>query len=276
MKKLIAKINSYESLKYPVDGFILGLLGYSYCFEKSFSLDEIKKIINENPDKEIFISLNKIITSSQLEEYKKILKKVDALNIKGIIVGDVAALTYNLKTNIILDQMHLNNSSLAINHYYNNKVSGIVLTNDITIDEINYISKNTNAILFKEVFGLPHLSTSVRKLVSNYLDYFKIKSNENRYFICEDKSNDYYSVVEEKYGTHIFGNKVLNLFDKIDCIDVDYFILNDYLLDKVKFMQVATIFSNNNKSMCNHIKKLFDTDKGFCDKKTMYKVKNND
>lgn len=276
MKKLIAKVNSRESLKYPVDGFILGILGFSYCFEITFSLEEIKKIIGENPDKEIFISLNKIVSNNELEEYKKVLNEVDDLNVNGIIVGDIAALTYNLKTNIILDQMHLNNSSLAINHYYNNKVSGVWLTNDITLDEINYISKNTNAILFKEVLGLPHLSTSVRKLVNNYLEHFNIKTTKKGYLIKEDKSDDYYHIIEDDYGTHIFGNKVLNLFNKLDDINVHYLVLNDFLLDKDKFMKASTIFSKNDKKNAPYINQLFDTDEGFINKKTMYKVKNDE
>ena len=276
MKKLLAKVNSYDSLKYPVDGFILGFENYSYCFEKYFNLEEIKKIIKENPFKEFFISVNKIITNDKLDEYKEILKNIDSLNVKGIIVGDVAALTYNLKTNLILDQLHLNNSSLSINHYYNNNVKGVFLTNDITLQEINFIRDNTKSILFKEVFGLPHLSTSLRKLISNYLEYFNVKNRTKGYYISENNSNDYYHIVENDSETHIFGNKVLNLFEYIDDINVDYLIINDFLLDKKKFMKVVSIFKENDKSKGKKIKELFDTDDGFIHKKTMYKVKDNE
>lgn len=276
MKKILVKINDEKFLKYPVDGFILGVLNYSNCFSISFSFEEIEKIALENKDKEIFVSLNKVIKNDELDDYKSTLKKLDSLNLKGIIVGDVAALTYDLKTDLILDQAHLNNSSLTINHYYNNGVNGMVLTNDITLDEINYISKNTEAILFKQVFGLPHLSTSQRKLASNYLEYFNIKDNSKSYLIKEDDKDEYYHVVEDKFGTHILGSKVLNLFDKIDDINVDYFILDGYLLDKEKFEETVSTFLKKDKNSNEKIKQLFDTDEGFINKKTMYKVKNNE
>lgn len=276
MKKTLIKVNNYNDLKYPSDGFILGVLDYSFLFSKTFSVKEIKLIIKENKDKEIFAELNYIVPNSKIDEYKNVLKSLDKLGLKGIIVGDIAALTYNLETPIILNQLHLNNSSLTINHYYKNGVAGFILTNDITIDEINTIRKNTKAILFKEVFTLPHLSTSLRKLVSNYKNYFDIDSNSKNYYICENKKDTYYSVIEDNYGTHILGSKVLNLFDELDYLDVNYIILNNYMLDNEKFKKVLDIFINNDKEKSFYIKNEFDTDKGFINKKTIYKVKKDE
>ena len=276
MKKTLIKVNNYNDLKYPSDGFILGVLDYSFLFSKTFSVKEIKLIIKENKDKEIFAELNYIVPNSKIDEYKNVLKSLDKLGLKGIIVGDIAALTYNLETPIILNQLHLNNSSLTINHYYKNGVAGFILTNDITIDEINTIRKNTKAILFKEVFTLPHLSTSLRKLVSNYKNYFNIDSNSKNYYICENKKDTYYSVIEDNYGTHILGSKVLNLFDELDYLDVNYIILNNYMLDNEKFKKVLDIFINNDKEKSFYIKNEFDTDKGFINKKTIYKVKKDE
>ena len=276
MKKTLIKVNNYNDLKYPSDGFILGVLDYSFLFSKTFSVKEIKQIIKENKDKEIFAELNYVVPNSKIDEYKNMLKSLDKLGLKGIIVGDIAALTYNLETPIILNQLHLNNSSLTINHYYKNGVAGFILTNDITIDEINTIRKNTKAILFKEVFTLPHLSTSLRKLVSNYKNYFNIDSNSKNYYICENKKDTYYSVIEDNYGTHILGSKVLNLFDELDYLDVNYIILNNYMLDNEKFKKVLDIFINNDKEKSFYIKNEFDTDKGFINKKTIYKVKKDE
>lgn len=276
MKKTLIKVNNYNDLKYLSDGFILGVLDYSFLFSKTFSVKEIKQIIKENKDKEIFAELNYIVPNSKIYEYKNVLKSLDKLGLKGIIVGDIAALTYNLETPIILNQLHLNNSSLTINHYYKNGVAGFILTNDITIDEINTIRKNTKAILFKEVFTLPHLSTSLRKLLSNYKNYFDIDSNNKNYYICENKKNAYYSVIEDSYGTHILGSKVLNLFDELDYLDVNYIILNNYMLDNEKFKKVLDIFINNDKENSFYIKNEFDTDKGFINKKTIYKVKKDE
>ena len=268
MSKILLKINDVKELSYEADGYILGIDKYSFLFGKTFSIDEIKKIKDDLKGKEIFVSFNRVIFNSELEDYKKKLKKVDSLGISGIIVGDIAALTYDIKTNVILDQMHLNNSFYAINHYYNNGVYGTVLTNDITLSEINDIKKNTKSVLFKQVFGYPHLSTSKRRLISNYKEYFNINDTSSIYEISEKNSNNIYKIIEDNFGTHILGDKVLNLlsFD----IDVDYKIVDGFMLGDVK--KVLEIFMNNKKDKNDWINDTYNANYGFINKETIYRV----
>jgi collagenase-like PrtC family protease len=272
MSKILLKINDVKELSYEADGYILGIDKYSFLFGKTFNIDEIKKIKDDLKGKEIFVSFNRVIFNSELEDYKKKLKKVDSLGIAGIIVGDIAALTYDIKTNVILDQMHLNNSFYAINHYYNNGVYGTVLTNDITLSEINDIKKNTKSVLFKQVFGYPHLSTSKRKLISNYKEYFNINDTSSIYEISEKNSNNIYKIIEDNFGTHILGDKVLNLlsFD----IDVDYKIVDGFMLGDVK--KVLEIFMNNKKDKNDWINDTYNANYGFINKETIYRVKKDE
>jgi len=272
MSKILLKINDVKELSYEADGYILGIDKYSFLFGKTFSIDEIKKIKDDLKKKEIFVSFNRVIFNSELEDYKKKLKKVDSLGIAGIIVGDIAALTYDIKTNVILDQMHLNNSFYAINHYYNNGVYGTVLTNDITLSEINDIKKNTKSVLFKQVFGYPHLSTSKRRLISNYKEYFNINDTSSIYEIVEKNSNNIYKIIEDNFGTHILGDKVLNLlsFD----IDVDYKIVDGFMLGDVK--KVLEIFMNNKKDKNDWINDTYNANYGFINKETIYRVKKDE
>lgn len=272
MSKILLKINDVKELSYEADGYILGIDKYSFLFGKTFNIDEIKKIKDALKKKEIFVSFNRVIFNDELEDYKMKLKEVDDLGINGILVGDIAALTYDIKTNVILDQMHLNNSFYAINHYYNNGVYGTVLTNDITLSEINDIKKNTKSTLFKQVFGYPHLSTSKRKLISNYKEYFNINDASSIYEISEKNSNNIYKIIEDNFGTHILGDKVLNLlsFD----IDVDYKIVDGFMLGDVK--KVLEIFMNNKKDKNDWINDTYNANYGFINKETIYRVKKDE
>lgn len=272
MSKILLKINDVKELSYEADGYILGIDKYSFLFGKTFNIDEIKKIKEDLKKKEIFVSFNRVIFNDELEDYKMKLKEIDDLGINGIIVGDIAALTYDIKTNVILDQTHLNNSFYAINHYYNNGVSGSVLTNDITLSEINDIKKNTKSVLFKQVFGYPHLSTSKRKLISNYKEYFNINDASSSYEISEKNSSNSYKIIEDSCGTHILGDKVLNLlsFD----IDVDYKIVDGFMLGDVK--KVLEIFMNNKKDKNDWINDTYNANYGFINKETIYKVKKDE
>ena len=272
MSKILLKINDVKELSYEADGYILGIDKYSFLFGKTFNIDEIKKIKDDLKKKEIFVSFNRVIFNDELEDYKMKLKEIDDLGINGIIVGDIAALTYDIKTNVILDQTHLNNSFYAINHYNNNGVYGTVLTNDITLSEINDIKKNTKSVLFKQVFGYPHLSTSKRKLISNYKEYFNINDASSIYKISEKNSNNIYKIIEDNFGTHILGDKVLNLlsFD----IDVDYKIVDGFMLDDVK--KVLEIFMNNKKDKNDWINDTYNANYGFINKETIYRVKKDE
>lgn len=272
MKTLI-KVNSIDELKLDADGYILGFNDFCLSFEKTFSIDEIKSIVKEYSEKEIFVSLNKMIFNSELSLYKSILFELDKLPLKGIIIGDTAALIYNLNTNLIMEQLHLNNSYLTANHYYNNGCSGIYLTNDITLEDINYIKENSNSILFKDVFCLSHLSTSKRNLITNYLKHFNIDKKDEYFYICEEKDNNYYLIKEDKTGTHIYNSKVLNIIDKVDDLKTDYVIFDSHMLNKENFKE---IYNDYKKGIIDNekINKLFDFDNGFINKKTIYKVKN--
>lgn len=275
MAKILLKINNSDDFSCATDGYIIGISDFCICFGKTYNVEKVEEIKKNVNNKKLFVSLNRPIYNFELKEYKNILKKLDNMGLDGIIVGDVAALTYGLKTPIILDQLHLNNSSLSIKHYAKNNVSGVVLTNDITLDEINKIKcESKNTLLFKQVFGLPHLSTSARYLISNYLEHFNKSLKDRVCIISEDgKINEYY-ITEDYFGTHILSKKPINLIDKLDSIKVDYFIVDGYLLSDYKW--VIEAFMNKNIKLKDEIDSKFNANEGFINKKTIYKVRHDD
>lgn len=275
MSKILLKINNKDELLYPSDGYILGVKNFCICFGKTYTPSEIRKIKKKNDEKKVFASLNRVIFNNELKFYKETLKKLDDIGLDGIIVGDVAALSYELTTPITLDQLHLNNSSLTIEHYYNNGVNGIILTNDITLKETNDIKENNKKMLtFKQVFGLPHLSTSKRKLISNYLKHFNKSSNGRFFKIKENNSDNEYIILEDHFGTHILNGSPINLIDRLSNINADFFIFDGYLLNDFKW--VLDAFMKNNYKLKDKIDDTFNSNEGFINQKTIYKVKNND
>lgn len=275
MSKMLLKVNHDYDLNYSVDGFILGLEGFSICFDKSFNVDEIIDVLNNNKDKEIYVALNRPILNYELDKYKELLKKLDNLNLTGIIAGDVSILTYNLNTNIIIDQLHLNNSSSTVKHFKNNGASGIVLTNDITLDEINKIVKNNDIKTYINVLGYSHLSTSKRSLVTNYLETFNIKSNSNVHLIKEKIEDSCYYIVEDYFGTHILNGNMLNLLEKKDLINTDYIIIDSFLIDSKEDLDVMIdAYTKNDSTLLLGLKDKYNMNEGFIDTKTIYKVKN--
>ncbi len=275
MKEILIKINNDNEFYDNVSGYIIGFKRFSILFRKTYTYDDIVKMKEKYKNKRLFVSLNAPVFNSELDEYKKSLLLLDKIGLDGIIVGDQAALTYKLNTNIIIDFMHLNNSYSSINHYYNNGAIGVILTNDITLEEINNIRNNTNAILLKQVFGYAHLSTSMRKFISNYLEYYNLKKENSEFYEISEDNKLYYKVIEDENFTHILSCKVLNLLKYIGDINCDYYIIDSYLIDK-NLKIVIDSFITKDKSKNDVINNLFDCDDGFINKKTIYKVIKND
>ena len=101
MLKLCIAINKKEELELNCDSIIIGLKNFNTLNVLELSIKEIEDIVNKYTNKEIFISINKNIHDYELDELKRILFKLNNINIKGIIFDDVGI--YNIINNLNLN-----------------------------------------------------------------------------------------------------------------------------------------------------------------------------
>lgn len=281
-KKLIIPSNMkmIKRFKNKVDGYILSLDGLSVNAPYYFNLDEVLDIIKKNPDKEIFVSLNKNMHDSDLEVLKEVLLKLDKTNIKGVVYYDISIVNIKeelgLELDLVWNQEHMTNNYFTINYWKEHGVNYTWLSNDITLKEIKEIEKNVSSRLMIELFGYVSIFTSYRHLVNNYLKTFNLKKKEEYYIEKEGKS---YSIVDDKNGTTVYSNNILNgLYESVELNNLDYIILNSYNIDEDCFEIVVELFNNANDKNKVEYKKIIEnmfknTDSGFLYKETVYKVK---
>ena len=117
---------------------------------------------------------------------------------------------------------------------------------------------------------------SKRHLVDCYLEKFKIKDNSKQYYL--EKNNEMYPIVDDSLGTNIYSSKILNgYYEYLTFVDnnIDYVLLNSYLIDDEIFIKIVDIFKNKSTNGEEEISKLLNNnvDKGFLYKETIYKVK---
>lgn len=281
-KKLIIPSNSkmIKRFKNKVDGYILSVDGLSVNMPYYFKLDEVLNIIKKNPDKEIFVNLNKNMHDSNLEILKQSLLKLNKTNVKGVIYYDISIV--NLKEELGLDlelvwnQEHMTNNYFTINYWKEHGVNYTWLSNDITLKEIKEIEENVDSKLMIELFGYVSMFTSYRHLVNNYLKTFNLKEKSEYYIEKEGKS---YSIVDDRNGTTVYSSNILNgLYESVELNNLDYIILNSYNIDEDCFEIVVELFNNVNEKNKVEYKKIIDnmfknTDSGFLYKETVYKVK---
>lgn len=256
MKKIgliISDIKEIEKTKNLVDAYLVPIDELSINYQKTFNIEEIKKI--KSTGKEVFVFINKNIHEKELEKLKKILLEIEKINIDGIIFYDIALVKLKkelkLKTSLVWHQEHLTNSYAAVNYWYNKGIKYAYLSSELTKIEIEEIRKNTKAKLFVNIFGYIPMFTSKRHLVDNYVDTFKIKEKGNKIY----KENNYYNIYDCKNGTTVYSNYILNIKEDIEA---DYLIYNSNMIKDIE-----KIIKNNNITEEN----------GFLYKETIYKVK---
>ena len=170
--KLLIEVESKNNLYLDkTDGIILAIDKYSVESICTFSVDEIKDIVN-NTDKEVFIKFNKNILNDDIEDVKKILLELDKLNIKGIFFYDLAILQLkkelNLKLDLVWNQTHMVNNYKTCDYYYYKGVKYALLGKEITLEEIKEIINKSKITSMVEVISKPSVAFSKRKLLTNY------------------------------------------------------------------------------------------------------------
>jgi len=268
MKKILVMPNSLENLgmalKSDIDGVILSIEHLAVNSNVYFSLGDIKNIIDLT-SKEVCVCINKTMHNEDLDLLESTLVALNKMNVSKIFFYDMAVMSIvkrlGIRKELVVFQDHLNASLYSNNFYKSRGISYSVITNDITIEEVNEVSKSNNLMLIG--YGYLPMFYSRRYLVSNYLDYLKREKVGNNYYI--KNKDDRYPIVEEEYGTTIYTKEPINLINEIDRIDVDYVILNAIFTSEREFKTIMKCFIEGKKDNKEHYT-------GLMSKRTVYKV----
>ena len=256
--KLLVSLNNKKVDDYLnyTNSFILGLKDFSINYLE-FDLNEIKELLNNYKDIELFISLNGNYFNKDLKDLEKNIIELSKLPIKGIMFYDLAVLEIvkrnNLNVNLCWHQEHMVNNYNTCNYYLDKGCNYAYLTSDITTDEI--------------------------------IEIFNKKKKEKDVYTITSKDSDGYYILENSHGTEILTEKVLNgimpfskLKDKLS-----YGVLDEQFTDHDTFIKILSVFCDllNNKINSDEANdKVYDLcgskDTMFFDIKTIYKVKNNE
>ncbi len=269
-------------LKLNIDGIILGI--NNLCVNTAFSLsvNEIKKLVPKIKEKniEIFILLNKNMHNNDLKNLEKALYELNKININKIMFYDLSVIKLceklNIKKELVIYQNHLNASIYSNNFYNSLGIKYSVITSEITLEEILEINKKSSINLIIPSYGYRPIFYSRRNLLNSYFKYINKKQEYKFYYIKEKLKNEYNIIKEEKYGTTIYTNKILNLIKeyKIFCDNnISYIILNGEFIDEKIFINeiINYIALKENKNI--EYKDNYWT--GFLYNKTVYRVKND-
>lgn len=279
MKKIIIPNQKKIENVQGIDGFLLGLESLSTNFYHTYKIEEIKKMIEEYPNKEIFVAVNKNILNSELSLLEEKLQELETLPIKGILFYDLAVLHMkkrkSLKIPLYWAQEHFTTNYLTIEYYRKEGVKGTCISSDITKEEILEIRKNTEGEMMVPIFGYLPIFASRRHLVQNYEKTFAVKGEGNVYTF--EKDDKKYRIIDEKEGTTAYSACLLNGFSMYDDLEqnkIEYSIINGQFIKDDIWNKVLSIITSDEKEKEVKINEVCqNTDTGFLYKETFYKVK---
>lgn len=250
------KINEYNT-----NSFIFPLLGYSVGFERYFNVEEINKYSTLY---EVSIIINKFLHKEELEKIREIIKKLK--NIKYYFVEDFGLNSILPKEKIVLFPNHIISNYETINYLDTLGYKSSVVSNELTIDELMEIRKNTNGNLFYMYVNKNNIMYSKRELLTNYYDFYDIKNRNKKVKLDENVSKHNLFFYEEDRSTTVFNNKIFCASKYIDKLSEYNLIINfNNIDDNTKKIILSNI---NNEKLCT----LIDSDYKFLEEPIMYKV----
>ena len=233
-------INGVDLL-YPLKSFCVG-------YEIEFSIDEIDG----------YILVNRILEDKDLNLLEKLLANSKA---KGIVFDDlgIIEIVKDLPMTKILLLDHIATNYESIN-YYLEYVDSVIVSNDLTKDEIEEILKKANKPLVVNVFGLKTLMYSRRLLLSNYAIFHNLKIE--RKIDATISPLKYFKIIENDYGTKFYAGKYFNGLELLNYSNVLFYW---YDLIDLEPDKILSLIKDNKIDDIN-------SDMLFLDKPTIYKV----
>ena len=282
--KVLVEVTNKEISNYidSCDALLLGLENFSVLNSVTFSLTEIREIINKYPKMEIFVKMDKNIFNKEIDEVRRVLLELEQMSICGVLFYDLAILELKQELSLSLDlvwsQTHMVTNTRTCDYYFHQGVHYALLSKEITLDEIAAIAKESSISTIVEVVSLPSVGYSRRKLVHNYYEDLG-ENGSSTLSVLEKITNKKYLVKEENSGTGFLLYEVLNgtsIISDLYQANVDYVLFREEgipsFLELIRDTKKYIAGGCSDGSYVEKYKKLGDST-GFFFKKTIYRVK---
>ena len=264
LNKYLVTVNNLDLIeklkKVGVSTFLFPLKDYTVGFPNTYEIKDIK-------ENNAYIFINRIMPSDDIDSLKELLNNLPE-NIKGIMFDDLGVLEIikNLKIEKILYLNHFCTNYKSIN-YFLDYVDSLVVSTDITKEEINAILDKANKPLIIYGFGYVPVMYSRRLLLSNFNKQFNL-DNKNYANIKDKMANNKFFAFENEFGTNLFHYIPSNSLE-IKHNNIYYYLINTTFLSDDEVIALFESIKNNKEIKIEH-------DRGFLDKRTIYKLKDGD
>lgn len=241
--KLITEIENHKNIpQYNVDGIIFSYIKFSTISNRNFNINEIYEIVNESHKHSKFaiLKVDKIFDEEELGELYNFLDEMIKINVDYFMFSDMAVLNHFSKHNkydkLIYAAKTLNCSYNDAKFYQDLGIK-VILSNELTLDDIQTITKLDNIVI--DGYGFSSIFYSKRQLLSLYKEYSKTEKeiHDKLLGIKEEKRELEYPIFENDSGTFIFTAHKYAIYKELES-------LSNALMFKIEslFIKEETLF----------------------------------
>ena len=210
-----------DKIRSVCDGFIVGSLfssGYSYSIE---NLKDINKYCKDNNLK-FYVTIENFINEEERAKLINYMALLSELNVDGVYFHDLGVIdvarTFEMENKLIYDGQTILCNSLDVAFYMSRGIGGVVLSRELTLEELQSILKNNNQVCDVVIFGHQRLSYSKRKFLTNYFKEIDVQYdflNKDTLRLVEEKRDYKLPIIEDKDGTRIYTDYVFEMYKEM-------------------------------------------------------------
>ncbi|MBN2541035.1 MAG: U32 family peptidase [Bacilli bacterium] len=237
--KTASEIETLHQLGVDVFSVDTKLAIHKLMENQSSDIEAIAKIAN-SLGRKVYLNINKMIHEEDLGSLQVLLEDAKRIGIDSIVINDmtvyVIAKQLGLESKIIYQPGTMNTDSYSVEYFQNHPIKGITLSREITLNEIRKIAGKAHDLELSLIgHGYLDMFYSKRKLLTNYFKHKNIIgreiTNKHSYRLNEEiRADDFYPIIEDEFGTHVFRSRKLITFQELETLEP---VLSDFFLERL-------------------------------------------
>lgn len=220
-RKFLVVVASKEMVKLKVKNvnFLFPVKDFSVGFLNTYQIEEIQIL-------ESYLYINRIFDCQGIRELEELLKRTTKY-IKGICFTDLGVLNLVKKLNLSLELIYMqshNTTNVESINYYLEYVDSVLVSTDITKEEILTILEHAKKPLVVPFFSLVDAMYSRRTLLNNYQNHFGLPKKQEE-VLTEEGTKKEFIAIENDYGTVLYAKKFID-YREIEHPNIYYSFIN--------------------------------------------------
>lgn len=240
----INHLNQYK--EHHIDRIVVSMDHVSVRSVLVVNKDELKNLVLEAHKMNLEVALNALnfMMEEKISIFEDVLLYCKEIDVDYIYYSDMGvyqiASELNIQNKLIYQPTTLIASSLDANHYLDLGIHSVVLSREITFEEMKHILEECNQCEVG-VFGYNAMMHSKRKLLTSYFEFCQLenKANSKDLYLMEENRSECMPVFEDETGTHVLSGSVFSMFKELNELKNCDFKIESIHLNEELILKVA-------------------------------------